>query len=117
MRDCGLEGKLSGQSLNFTAKDKLSEEDVQTYKYWYFKRQEEDNFESLVRWLEMRVQIMDEARKETRENGNRKPIDQRSRGALTGVRANSQIYDPNPDQVLIVKQTTRLSLRLIHSQE
>ena len=72
MRDCGLEGELNGQSLNLTAKEKLSEEDVQTYKYWCFERQEEDNLESLIRWLEMRVQIMDEAREETGEYGNRK---------------------------------------------
>ena len=72
MRDCGLEGELNGQSLNLTAKEKLSEEDVQTYKYWCFERQEEDNFESLVRWLEMRVQIMDEAREETGKYGNRR---------------------------------------------
>ena len=70
MRDCGLEGELNGQSLNLT--EKLSGEDVQTYKYWCFERQEEDNFESLVRWLEMRVQIMDEAWEETGEYVNRR---------------------------------------------
>ena len=33
MRGCGLEGGLYGQCLNLTAKEKLSEEDVQTYSY------------------------------------------------------------------------------------
>ena len=42
MRDCDLEGELNGQSLNLTPKEKLSEEDVQTCKYWCFERQEED---------------------------------------------------------------------------
>ena len=44
LQDCALGGELNGQSLNLTAKEKLSEEDVQAYKYWCFER-EEDNFE------------------------------------------------------------------------
>ena len=55
-----------------TLQRNLSGEDVQTYKYWCFERQEEDNFESLVRWLEMRVQIKDEAWEETGEYVNRR---------------------------------------------
>jgi hypothetical protein len=59
-------GPLHGQSLNLTAKEKLSEEDVQAYKYWLIDRSREDNFESLVEWVELRVQVMEEAKEETK---------------------------------------------------
>jgi hypothetical protein len=49
-----------------TAKEKLSEEDVQAYKYWLIDRSREDNFESLVEWVELRVQVMEEAKEETK---------------------------------------------------
>ncbi len=49
-----------------TAKEKLSEEDVQAYKYWLIDRSREDNFESLVEWVELHVQVMEEAKEETK---------------------------------------------------
>lgn len=65
-------GELSGQRLNLTAKEKMPEEDVKACKLWPFDRNEEDTFEALVRWVKMRVQIMDEAREETGELRGRK---------------------------------------------
>lgn len=53
-----------GQNVSLTAKEKLSEKDVQPYKYWFIDRSLEDCFESLVEWVELRVQIMEEAKKE-----------------------------------------------------
>ena len=46
------------QNLNLAAEEKLSEVDVQLYKYWLIERALEDNFEWLVKWAELRVQIM-----------------------------------------------------------
>ena len=65
MQDCGPGQELQGQSLNLTAKEKLPEEDVQAYKHWIRDHSLEDNFESLVEWVDLRVQIMEEAREET----------------------------------------------------
>ena len=62
--------ELTCQSLNLTAKEKLSE-DVQAYKYWLIERSLEDTFEILVEWVELRVQIMEEAKKETSGLGRR----------------------------------------------
>lgn len=55
--DCGPGQELQGQSLSLTAKEKLSEEDVQAYKHWICDYSLEDNFASLVEWVEPRVQI------------------------------------------------------------
>ena len=63
LKDCGPE--LQGHNLNLTAKEKLSEEDVQAYKHWLIDHSLEDNFKSLIEWVEIRVQIMEEAREET----------------------------------------------------
>ena len=68
-------GPLHGQSLNLTAKEKLPEEDVQAYKYWLMDHSREDNFEALEEWVELRVQVMEEAKEET--NGIRKKTDNR----------------------------------------
>ena len=65
LQDSGPGRELQGQNFNFTAKEKLSEEDVQSYKYWLIDRALEDNFETLVEWVELRVQIMEEAKEET----------------------------------------------------
>lgn len=35
------------------------------FKYWLIDCSLEDNFESLVEWVELRVQIMEEAKEET----------------------------------------------------
>ena len=56
---------LREQSLNFSAKEKLSEYDIQSYKYWLMDHAREDTFRSLVDWVELRIQIMEEAREET----------------------------------------------------
>jgi hypothetical protein len=50
--------------LNLTAKEKLSEDDIQSYKYWLTEHDKEDCSEALVEWVEMKVQIMDEAKEE-----------------------------------------------------
>ena len=72
LQDSGPGRELSDQNLNFTAKDKLSEEDVQAYKYWLINRSLEDTFETLVEWVELKVQIMEEAKEETSGLGKRK---------------------------------------------
>ena len=90
LQDSGPERELQGQNLNLTAKEKLSEDDVQSYKYWLIDRALEDNFESLVEWVELRVQIMEEAKKETSGvRGDRT----RARGFSTRSQAKSCIVD------------------------
>ena len=64
-------GPLHGQSLNLTAKEKLPEEDVQAYKYWLRDHSREDNFESLEEWVELRVQVIEEAKEETHDIGKK----------------------------------------------
>lgn len=59
LQDRGPFRELTGQNLNLTAKEKVSEEDVQAYKYWCFEGKKEDNFESLILWLELKVKIID----------------------------------------------------------
>ncbi|CAH3122748.1 unnamed protein product, partial [Porites lobata] len=54
LQDSGPARELQGQNFNFTAKEKLSEEDVQSYKYWLIDRALEDNFETLAEWVELR---------------------------------------------------------------
>jgi hypothetical protein len=41
----------------------LTEDDVQSYKYWLFEHDREDCFENLVDWVEMKVHIMAKRRK------------------------------------------------------
>ena len=67
LQDSGPGKELTGQNLNLTAKEKLSQEDVQTYKYWLFEHSREDTFETLVEWVELRVRIMEEAEEETKD--------------------------------------------------
>ena len=50
--------ELQGHNLSLTAKEKLSEDDVEAYKHWLIDRSLEDSFE-------IRVLIMEEAREET----------------------------------------------------
>lgn len=57
--------ELQGQNSNLTAKEMLSEEAVQAYKHWICDHSLEDNFESLIEWVELRVQLMQEAREQT----------------------------------------------------
>jgi hypothetical protein len=68
-------GPLHGQSLNLTAKEKLPEEDIQAYKYWLMDHSREDNFKALEEWVEVRVQVIEEAKEET--NGIGKKTDNR----------------------------------------
>ena len=65
LKDCGPGQELQEHNLNLTAKEKLSEEDVLAYKHWLIDHSLEDSFESLLEWVEIRVQIMEEAREET----------------------------------------------------
>ena len=62
LKDCGPGQELQRHNLNLTAKEKLSEEDVQAYKHWLIDHSLEDNFESLIEGVEIRVQIMEQAR-------------------------------------------------------
>lgn len=71
-QDCGPGQELQGQSLNLTAKEKLSEEDVQAYKHWLIDHSLKDSFESLIEQVELQVQIMEEAKEETSGFGKRK---------------------------------------------
>ena len=57
-----VQGKNFKDNLNLTAKEKLSEEDVQAYKHWLIDHSLEDSFESLIQGVEIRVQIMEQAR-------------------------------------------------------
>ena len=79
VKDCG---SLQDQSLNLSAKEKLTEHDVQAYKYWLIDHAKEDCFESLVDWVELRVQIMEEAREETEGFGRKN--DERGKGNREG---------------------------------
>ena len=69
LQDSGPGKELTGQNLNLTAKEKLSQ-DVQTYKYWVFEHSREDTFETLVEWVELRVRIMEEAEEGTKDPKN-----------------------------------------------
>ena len=66
LKDCGPGQELQGHNLSLTAKEKVSEDDVQAYKHWLIDRSLEDSFESLLEWVEIRVLIiMEEAGEET----------------------------------------------------
>ena len=49
LKDCGPGQELQGHNLSLTAKEKLSEDDVQTYQHWLMDHSLEDSFESLGR--------------------------------------------------------------------
>ena len=72
IQDSGSGGELRDQNLSLTAKEKLPEEDIQAYKFWLVQNSEEDTFESLIQWLEIKIQIMDEAQEETGQIFRRK---------------------------------------------
>lgn len=66
LKDCGPGQELQGHNLSLTAKEKVSEDDVQAYKHWLIDGSLEDSFESLLEWVEIRVLIiMEEAGEET----------------------------------------------------
>ncbi|XP_028404043.1 uncharacterized protein LOC114526665 [Dendronephthya gigantea] len=56
---------LQDQSLNLSAKEKLTEIDVQNYKHWLLDHAQEDCFKSLVDWIELRINVMEEAKEKT----------------------------------------------------
>ena len=64
--------ELKSQHLNLTGKEKLSEDDIQSYKYWLCEHGKEDCFETLVEWIEMKVRIMDEAKEEASSDDKEK---------------------------------------------
>ena len=51
---------LQDHSLSLSAKEKLSEQDVQAYKFWLIDHSREDTFESLVDWIELRVEVINQ---------------------------------------------------------
>ena len=65
LRDDDPDGELRSQHLSLAVKEKLPEDYVRDYKYWLLEQTKRDCFETLVEWLETRVQIMEEAREET----------------------------------------------------
>ena len=65
LQDCRPGQEVQRQNLKPTAKEKLSEEDVQVYKHWLIDHSMKDSFEKLVEGVELRVQIMEEAKEET----------------------------------------------------
>ena len=71
LEDSGPGKELTGQNLNLTAKEKLSQQDVQAYKYWLIEHSREDTFGTFVEWVELRVQIMEEALEETSGLGSK----------------------------------------------
>ena len=102
LKDCGPGQKLQGHNLNLTAKEKLSEEDVQAYKHWLIDHSLENSFESLTEWVEIRVQIMEEAREEMSQKDEEKVFEvsefaaepstpNRSQGAVLWRRVNRTI--------------------------
>ena len=46
--------------------------EIQSYKYWLIEYSLEDTFSTLVDWIELRVQIMEEAKEETTGLGRKK---------------------------------------------
>ena len=74
IQDSGSGGELRDQNLSLTAKEKLPEEDIQAYKFWRVQNSEEDTFESLIQWLENKIQIMDEAKAEAGQISRRKNL-------------------------------------------
>ena len=93
LKDCGPGQELQGHNLNLTAKEKLSEEDVQAYKHWLIDHSLEDSFESLIEWVEIRVQIMEEAREET--SGFAKRKSDKPEGQRNGFRSEEFTAEPS----------------------
>ena len=54
--------------IYLTAREKLSANDFQTYKYSIREYNEKDTLETLLRCLEIRVEIMDETQEERQED-------------------------------------------------
>ena len=82
-------GALQDKSLNLLAKEKLSEFDIQVYKFWVMDHSREDCFESFVDWIELKVEVMEEAQEEadvgqkSEKADHRQQVKQRSRGFNT----------------------------------
>ena len=82
-------GALRDKSLNLLAKEKLSEYDIQVYKFWLMDHSREDCFESFVDWIELKVEVMEEAQEEadvgqkSEKADHRQQVKQRSRGFNT----------------------------------
>ena len=64
LRDDDPDGEIRSQHLSLAVKEKLPEDCVRDYKYWLLEQTKRDCF---VEWLETGVQIMEEAREETRD--------------------------------------------------
>ena len=48
LKDCGPGQELQGHNLSLTAKEKLSEDNLQAYKHWLIDRSLEDSLGSLL---------------------------------------------------------------------
>ncbi len=89
LKDCGPGQELQWHNLTLTAKEKLSEEDVQAYNHWLIDHSLEDSFESLVDWVELQIQIMEEAKEEASGYGKSKPDG--SEGRINGFRSDQVV--------------------------
>jgi hypothetical protein len=83
LQDGDIDGEMRSQHLNLTVKEKLPEEDIRAYKHWLHEHDEDDTFEKLVQWIEIRVQIMDEALEESGEFNKKKNGGRYNRGFKT----------------------------------
>ena len=88
MKDCRPGQELQRHNLSLTAKQKLSEDDVQAYKHWLIDHSLENSFKSLIDWVEIRVQIMEEAREETGGFAKRQFDGSLPEGGKNGFRGN-----------------------------
>ena len=89
LKDCEPGQELQGQNLSLTAKEKLSEDEMQAYKHWLIDRFLEDSFESLLEWVEIRVLIMEETRIETSRFEKKRRFDRPlAEGGKNGIRGN-----------------------------
>jgi len=71
------------------------EDDVQAYKHWPIDHSLEDSFESLIEWVEIQVQIMEEAREETSGFWKRKfdgPLPEGGRNGFQGNRVRGRTF-------------------------
>ena len=88
LKVCGPGQELQAHNVSLTVKEKLSEDDVQAYKHWLIDHFLEDSFEALIDWVEIRVQIMEEARVETGGFTKRKFDGSLPEGGKNGFRGN-----------------------------
>ena len=91
LRDDDPDGELRSNHLSLAVKEKLPEDYVRDYKYWLLEQTKQDCFETLVEWLETRVQIMEEAREETGDFQKRSDQKQKGRRHQRGFNTSEKV--------------------------